>query len=294
MLGGVHSLVVSRLSDAMDHLEDEAKQFFLNAKRSRPETRDVDFQRIKNEYLKTLEDAEEKVNLSNQMYELVDKYLRRLDQELEKFKNELEADNAGITQVLEKRSHELDAHPNHSSHFSGLNTNHNAVRKKLSLNSTSLAIRESMGGGLSFSCLNSNGTQSNPLFSASSASSVPLTLYNANNPLAAAASQAIAATQQMQSGRRTASLKASFDAVNLASAPFGFSEPFSGGLSSFSGLDAGSSCSNRSQKRNRSSSQFHDPGTLIGSLIDTLIGILISTLLVVSQSQSNLFYFRLI
>lgn len=42
------------------------------------------------------------------MYELVDKYLRRLDSELHKFKCELEADNKGITEVLEKRSLELD------------------------------------------------------------------------------------------------------------------------------------------------------------------------------------------
>lgn len=42
------------------------------------------------------------------MYELVDRYLRRLDTELHKFKCELEADNKGITEVLEKRSLELD------------------------------------------------------------------------------------------------------------------------------------------------------------------------------------------
>lgn len=42
------------------------------------------------------------------MYELVDKYLRRLDTELHKFKCELEADNKGITELLEKRSLELD------------------------------------------------------------------------------------------------------------------------------------------------------------------------------------------
>jgi hypothetical protein len=32
----------------------------------------------------------------------VDKHLRKLDQELTKFKMELEADNAGITEVLEQ------------------------------------------------------------------------------------------------------------------------------------------------------------------------------------------------
>ena len=35
----------------------------------------------------------------------VDRYLRKLDQELSKFKMELEADHAGITEVLEKSNH---------------------------------------------------------------------------------------------------------------------------------------------------------------------------------------------
>lgn len=47
---------------------------------------------------------DEKVQQANQMYDLVDRYLRRLDQELHKFKMELEADNRGITEVLEKRT----------------------------------------------------------------------------------------------------------------------------------------------------------------------------------------------
>ena len=42
------------------------------------------------------------------MYELVDRYLRRLDSELFKFKIELEADNAGITEILEKSNLRLE------------------------------------------------------------------------------------------------------------------------------------------------------------------------------------------
>ena len=38
------------------------------------------------------------------MWFQVDRYTRRLDQELSKFKMELEADNAGITEMLEKRN----------------------------------------------------------------------------------------------------------------------------------------------------------------------------------------------
>ncbi len=37
------------------------------------------------------------------------RYLRKLDEELLKFKLELEADNRGITEILEKQSLEMDA-----------------------------------------------------------------------------------------------------------------------------------------------------------------------------------------
>lgn len=48
--------------------------------------------------------ADEKVHLANQIHELVERYLRKLDQELHKFKMELEADHRGITEILEKRN----------------------------------------------------------------------------------------------------------------------------------------------------------------------------------------------
>lgn len=88
------------------------------------------------DYYKALEDADEKVQLANQIYDLVsssrrnfaeasvargretsllpfcaqvDRHLRKLDQELAKFKMELEADNAGITEILERRERALAA-----------------------------------------------------------------------------------------------------------------------------------------------------------------------------------------
>lgn len=95
----------------MDDLEKRVKVLFNEWKRNPndlPPTADLEFEGIKKEYYKTLEDQDEKVVLANQMYELVDRYLRRLDTELHKFKCELEADNKGITELLEKRSLELD------------------------------------------------------------------------------------------------------------------------------------------------------------------------------------------
>lgn len=60
-----------------------------------------------------------KVQLAEQIYELVDRHLRKLDQELAKFKMELEADNGGITEILEQRSLELDNPTPHTSHTVG-------------------------------------------------------------------------------------------------------------------------------------------------------------------------------
>lgn len=99
----------------MDSLEKKVKMFFSNAKKMKPSEKEAEYEAIRREYYKTLEDADEKVQLANQMYDLVERYLRRLDHELHKFKMELEADNKGITEILEKRSLELDQPPTNSS-----------------------------------------------------------------------------------------------------------------------------------------------------------------------------------
>lgn len=106
---------LSSFSDSMDSLEKKVKTFFSNAKKMKPNEKEAEYEAIRREYYKTLEDADEKVHLANQMYDLVDRYLRRLDQELHKFKMELEADNKGITEILEKRSLELDQPSTNSS-----------------------------------------------------------------------------------------------------------------------------------------------------------------------------------
>lgn len=87
----------------MDSLEERVKQFFVNAKKFTPEQLKDERDKISAAYYRALEDADEKVNIANQIFDLVERYLRKLDQELQKFKIELEADNAGITEVLEKR-----------------------------------------------------------------------------------------------------------------------------------------------------------------------------------------------
>ncbi|KAL1500849.1 hypothetical protein ABEB36_006275 [Hypothenemus hampei] len=239
----------------MDELEKRVKVFFNDCKKYQSQdihpSMETEYQSIRKEYYKTLEDADEKVHLANTMYDLVDKYLRRLDSELHKFKCELEADNKGITEVLEKRSLELDTPSTPSilsqqkenrydslSNYSSRYSRPRSEKRRDSLPSstpttpaTSLANQFSEKRQTQMATSSSSSTSGTPLIEprhVTSIAQVPPSTppsgisYNlgAGNAIAAAASQAIAATQQMQQGRRTASLKASYEAINTSNHEF--------------------------------------------------------------------------
>ena len=180
-----------------------------------------------------MEDSEEKVQLANQIYDLVERYLRRLDTELLKFKCELEADNQGITELLEKRSLELDGSTNMANqkenrYFGAIAQNQNRTvtatvatdryRQKLekrrdSGNSQHLGMppekRQALSSGISTPTLRpTTPNLSHVLQSNTTPSSFT------GNAIVQAAVQAIEKTQQMQQGRRTASLKASYEAIH--------------------------------------------------------------------------------
>lgn len=84
-------------------------------------------------------------------------------------------------------------------------------------------------------------------------------LGGVTNPLAAAASQAIAATQQMQQGRRTASLKASIEAVNSFPQNM-LSGDMTGSLAGLSGSGSAflDGSSGTPRRRVRASSHFNE------------------------------------
>lgn len=159
---------------------------------------------------------------------MVDRYLRRLDNELLKFKCELEADNNGITELLEKRSLELDGstsivNQKENRYFGSISQNQNRataahrhkVEKRRDSGTTSQLSgpaekRQAISSGLTTPTLRpatpnlTQVLQSNPSVG-----------YTGNATIIAqAAAQAIEKTQQMQQGRRTASLKASYEAIH--------------------------------------------------------------------------------
>lgn len=225
-----------QVQNAMDQLEQRVNEFFVNAKKNKPEWREEQMTSIKKDYFKALEDADEKVQLANQIYDLVDRHLRKLDQELAKFKMELEADNAGITEVLERRSLEMDtpSEPvnNHHAHthtpVDSTERKHNPVshqavtdhvpEKKFKSEAllstlTSDASKENIPGAR-----NNISTASNNAYNTNPAQ--PLPSYNLGSlstgagagAITMAAAQAVQATAQMKEGRRTSSLKASYEA----------------------------------------------------------------------------------
>ena len=79
------------LADSVDRLDERCKAFFSVCKKN-PDQQ-VEFEKIKEEYKKVTEDASDKIQVAEDCYGLVDRYLRKLDEELLKFKLELEADN---------------------------------------------------------------------------------------------------------------------------------------------------------------------------------------------------------
>ncbi|KAF2360090.1 Inhibitor of growth protein N-terminal histone-binding [Trinorchestia longiramus] len=200
------------IQNAHDQLEDQVKNFFGNAKKMKPQERDAIFERIRKDYYKLLDDADEKVDVATNMHDSLERYTRKLDQELEKFKYELEADSPGITEILEKRSLELDEpvkenqKENHYHHQYGNSRSSSSSSDWRALPSSGLVKKEE-----SLDAQFGPGLSSSP-----PTSSLSYTLGQigaGSNAIAAAASQAIAATQQLQQGRRSASLKASYDAI---------------------------------------------------------------------------------
>jgi inhibitor of growth protein 3 len=219
-----------QVQNAMDSLEERQKVFFSNAKKMKVEQRDAEFEKIRQDYYKALEDADEKVQIANQIYDLIERYLRRLDQELQKFKMELEADNAGITEVLEKRSLELDNPPPPVNHqpkpekrrytIQPGSTSPLPEKRPVSEKVSAVGIPQEIVAPEpvkprgSTAQMSGVGNSYTPALAPTAGVSYSLgTIGPGSNVIAAAASQAIAATQLMPQGRRTASLKASIEAI---------------------------------------------------------------------------------
>ncbi|XP_023332295.1 inhibitor of growth protein 3 isoform X2 [Eurytemora carolleeae] len=184
------------VENTVDNLEARQKTFFQSASRLPAQQREEEYNKIKKDYNKVIDESNEKLHIAEDCYGLVDRYLRKLDQELHKFQLELEADNRGITEVLEKRSLELDAPSTRPSMF----MKENRVPKRPKHTTIAHSVDKFPR--------REDTLVSQP-------STFPLEQMGAgSSAIAAAASQALAATHYNVPGRRSSSLKASFEAIS--------------------------------------------------------------------------------
>lgn len=213
-----------QIENSVDTIEEKVKKFFEAAKKLKTESKQQQYDTLRKEYYKLLDSADEKVQIANQVYDTVERYLRKLDQEVSRFKMELEADHAGITEVLERRSLELDSSQpmksgsaksdkrkvSHDNHVDK-RVNADKILSTLATNAVQ-DIAPSRGSSLSS---NSNSLVNSRESSGNSQPSLPYSLDNvgSSSAIAMAAAQAVSNTLHMQQGRRTASLKASYEAI---------------------------------------------------------------------------------
>ncbi|KAG9510136.1 Inhibitor of growth protein 3, partial [Fragariocoptes setiger] len=102
-----------QVHNSIDSFEAQVQQFFESIQHIDPDQREQEFNRLLADYQETIGYSDEKIKLSEQISEIVRRLIKHLNEELEKFKLDLEADHAGITQALEARSLELDDDSQH-------------------------------------------------------------------------------------------------------------------------------------------------------------------------------------
>lgn len=112
-----------QIQNESDKLDERIKIFFQQCKKQKSEWKNQNYEEIRTEYSKLLENADDKIQITDQLYELIEKYLKKLDVELQKFKLELEADHAGITSKLEQVISSTIVNENSPNNSDGINGN---------------------------------------------------------------------------------------------------------------------------------------------------------------------------
>ena len=100
-----------KVQSQLQSLEDRSRTFFTLSRKNKQDWREQQFNNLSEEYDRVLSLSEEKVQIASQLCELLERYMKRLDHDLNLFTLELEADTAGITEILEQRSYQLDQPP---------------------------------------------------------------------------------------------------------------------------------------------------------------------------------------
>lgn len=70
------------LLDTIDTLDTRVRRFFTDARKTKPDTLDEEYTNIHSAYKLALDDADEKVSMASQIYDLVNKVFINVTQEL--------------------------------------------------------------------------------------------------------------------------------------------------------------------------------------------------------------------
>ncbi|MFH4973777.1 hypothetical protein AB6A40_000486 [Gnathostoma spinigerum] len=97
-----------KFQHASEKLNSAIRDFFNQLPNMTEEERKRRYSELKKEFQRIREDAKEKVTLSDALCELLEKYQEKLNKEILHFKFELEADNPGITEQIERRFFETE------------------------------------------------------------------------------------------------------------------------------------------------------------------------------------------
>ena len=100
-----------KVQTQLQSLDDRSRTFFTLSRKNKEDWREHEFNNLSEEYNRVLSLSEDKVKIANQLCEMTARYMKRLDHDLNLFTLELEADTAGITEILEQKSYQLDQPP---------------------------------------------------------------------------------------------------------------------------------------------------------------------------------------
>ncbi|XP_050061849.1 inhibitor of growth protein 3-like isoform X2 [Aphis gossypii] len=168
---------------------------------------------------KALMKEDSKIQIANDMQNLILKYIKRLDLELHGFKTELEADKSGITQLIEKRI--LDSDQSNSSNHKENNYETNRClfgEIEEVLNNVSSVdqkfIKVASDASSSEELVSYFQPDTSPVNSQMAPFPLSFTMGSGCSEISSVKSEAIVSSQKLSCGRKSTSLKASFNAIN--------------------------------------------------------------------------------
>ena len=102
-LSPTRSKINTRRSTAEEQPINAAEPALTTEQSTAQQQKQGEYDRLVQRHQLLIKDTEAKINLATESHEIVERYYKKLENDLNKFKMELEADYSGITETLERR-----------------------------------------------------------------------------------------------------------------------------------------------------------------------------------------------